>query len=85
MSNMANNNEVTTNEIMDFLQENVPTEEDLKEALKDYPTKEDLTEALGKQKLDILDHIDDKLANLKGDLIILMRKKDRKLLHLVEI
>lgn len=44
-------------------------------------TKEDL----GKQKLEILDAIDDKLADLKGDLVILMRKEDKKLLGLIDL
>ncbi len=40
---------------------------------------------LGQLKLDLLDAMDDKLADLKGDLVILMRKGDHKLLRLVEI
>lgn len=44
-------------------------------------TKEDL----GRQKLEILDAMDDKLADLKGDLVILMRKEDKKLLGLIDL
>jgi len=31
------------------------------------------------------DYLDDKLADLRGDLVVLMRKEDRKMLTLVEI
>ncbi|MDP2816504.1 MAG: hypothetical protein Q8O19_07480, partial [Rectinemataceae bacterium] len=40
---------------------------------------------LNKQKLDILDAMDDKLAHLKGDMIVLMRKEDKKVQSLVEL
>lgn len=44
-------------------------------------TKEDL----GQLKLDLLDAMDDKLADLKGDLVILMRKEDKKLINLINL
>ena len=62
------NGDVTTNELMDFLQEHMATKEDL-----------------SKQKLDILDAMDDKLADLKGDLTILMRKEDKKVVELIHV
>lgn len=40
---------------------------------------------IGKAKLEILDAMDDKLVNLKGDLILLMRGEDKKLLRLVNL
>jgi len=44
-------------------------------------TKEDL----GKLKLDLIDAMSEKNAELRGDLIILMRKEDKKVIHLVEL
>ena len=46
------NNNTTTNEIMEFLQENMVT-------------KDDLGVALAKQKADIIDSVDKKLGELK--------------------
>lgn len=68
--NNQNNNqyEVTTNEIMDYLKDSVPTKEDLKDL------RSELRVDLNKQKLEIIDRVDEKLADLKGDLVILMRK-----------
>lgn len=93
----AKNDNVTTGELMDFLQEHMATKEDLallearmatKEDLTLLATKEDLKrsatkEDLAQQKHELLSEIDDKLANLKGDLTILMRKEDRKLVGLI--
>ncbi|MFH1014278.1 MAG: hypothetical protein ABIH67_01270 [Candidatus Uhrbacteria bacterium] len=42
-------------------------------------TKEDLT----KQKHEIMDSMDDKLADLKGDLVVLMRREDKKVSELI--
>lgn len=72
---------VTTDEIMDYLKENMVTREEFQEELKKFATKEDL----GKFKLEIFDHVDDKLADLKGDLVLLARKEDRKLGSVVEL
>ncbi len=79
------NNDVTTNEIMEFLRDNMVTKEDAhdfatKKDLENFATKKDLNI----QKHEILDALDDKLANLKGDLTVLMRKEDRKLLALIK-
>lgn len=63
---------VTTNEIMDYLKDNMVT-------------NDELGVALNKQKLEIFDHVDEKLADLKGDLVVLMRKEDRKLITLTEL
>lgn len=78
--------EITTNEIMEllreqmeFLQENVATKEDLYaeigEARKDIRVTEHR----------IMDAMDNKLADLKGDLVVLMRKENLKLSELVSI
>ncbi|MBI2483627.1 hypothetical protein HYV71_00380 [Candidatus Uhrbacteria bacterium] len=77
---------VTTDEIMDYLKENVPTHDDLKqfatkEDLKQFATKEDL----GRMRSDIIDFVDKKLLDLKGDIIILMKTEDQKLLALIAL
>lgn len=79
-------NEITMNELMDFLQENMATKEDLagfatKEDLANFATKHDLKEMEHR----ILDTMDDKLTDLKGDLIVLMRKEDTKLVELIDV
>jgi len=53
------NNNTTTNEIMEFLQENIATKEDLKDL------KEELKKEMVKQKADIIDSVDKKLGELK--------------------
>lgn len=70
-------NQTTTDEIMDFLKEHMVT----KEEAKNFATKSDLRA----QELRLLDAMDDKLINLKGDLINVIRKEDRKLIELVTI
>jgi hypothetical protein len=67
--------EITMNELMDFLQENMATKEDLA----------DLRVEMGRMEHRILDTMDDKLSDLKGDLIVLMRKEDTKLVELVDV
>lgn len=76
---------VSTDEIMDYLKDNMVTEEEFRDLKDKMVTKDDLRVSLNKQKLEILDHMDDKLANLKGDLVVLMRKEDRKLIALTEL
>ena len=74
-----NKDTVTTNEIMDFLVEHMATKEELKEEI------ENVRKDMGKLKLDLLDAMDDKLANLKWDLIVLMRGEDQNVVTLVEL
>lgn len=81
---MSNHDETTTGEIMEFLQENMATKEDLKgfatkEDLQGFATKVDLR----KMQEEILDGVDDKLLKMKGDLIVLMRGEDRKVVGLI--
>ena len=57
------------------------TKEELMEVKNQMATKVDLN----KHKLEVQDFINDKLADLKGDLVILTRKEDKKLLSLAEI
>ena len=52
---------------------------------KKMVTKEEFTQGLNRQKLEILDAMDDKLSDLRGDLVILMRKEDQKVVRLIEI
>ena len=65
-------NNTTTNEIMEFLQENMVT-------------KDDLGVALAKQKADIIDSVDKKLGELGGNLISLTRKEDKKVVSLIGV
>ncbi len=74
-----NKTDVSTNEIMDFLVKHMVIKEELEEKMND------LKQEMNKQKLDILDAVDDKLAHLKGDLVVLMRKEDKKVITLVGI
>ena len=82
--------EVSTNEIMDFLVKHMVIKEELKELEEKLDCKigklgSDLRQEMNKQKLDILDAVDIKLSHLKGDLVVLMRKEDKKVVALVEI
>lgn len=79
------NLEVTTDQIMDFLQEHMVIKSEFKDELGKMATKDDLRQSLNKQKLEILDAIDDKLVNLKGDIIALVRKEDKKVVGLIEL
>lgn len=66
---------VTLKEKMTTLEEKTATLEEK------MATKEDLN----KLRDSLLDSMDIKLADLKGDLVLLMRKEDFKLLRLVEL
>jgi hypothetical protein len=74
--------DATTNEIMEFLQEHMVTREEFNQLDGKVGG---LEQKLNQTKLDILDSIDEKLGNLKGDLIILMRKEDKKVDHLIKL
>lgn len=69
---MTNEYAVTTNEIMDFLKENMAT-------------KQELEEKLGKLRSDMIDYMDKKFFDQRGDLIMLMRGEDKKLFFLVDL
>ncbi|MFH1767473.1 MAG: hypothetical protein ABH826_05320 [Patescibacteria group bacterium] len=82
------------NELMEFLQLNMVTKDDLKEALRDFvtkdefnefkeelkgfATKDELTAGFNKQKHEIFDYVDNKLLDFKGDLVALMRLESDK-------
>ena len=63
--------DVTTNELMEFLQEHMVM-------------KGELDLRLNKLKLDILDGVDEKLASMKGDLVVMMRNEDKKVMLVVQ-
>jgi hypothetical protein len=66
-------------EILEFMRDNLATKDD-QNSLKD-----ELYGAMGEMEHRILDAIDDKLADLKGDLIVVMRKGDYKLGELIDL
>jgi predicted nuclease with TOPRIM domain len=54
--------------------------------IKDHAvTHDELGEKLNQVKQEIFDHVDNKLDDLRGDLVTLTRKEDTKLLSLVNI
>ncbi len=71
--------EVTTNEIMEFLREHVATKEDLGNV------QTGLRSEMREMELRIYDKMDDKLADLKGDIVMLMRKGSKGVMELVEL
>jgi len=86
-------------EFIMFSLEHVATKEDLngfatkedlkgfatKEDLKAFATKEELYREMNIQKLDIIDRMDDKFADMKGELIALHKNSDKKFNSLIEI
>ncbi len=64
--------EVSTNEILDFLQEHMVT-------------KAELRIELNKQKLEILDHVDDKLADLEGSVVVRQRQQENKVNKILDL
>ena len=86
------NNEVTTNELLEFMQRNMATKTDLHELEQRMATKTDLHELedkldlkFGKFKHEMFDHMDEKMSDLRGDLVVLMRKEDMKMVRLCEM
>lgn len=63
---------VTNDEIMDFLKENMVT-------------KQELDERLGRLRSELIDYLDKRLMDLKGDLVVIMKSEDRKLNALIEL
>ncbi len=59
--------------------------EHLEGRIDDLEQKMATKEDLGRQKLELIDAMSEKNAELRGDLIILMRKEDKKVIHLVEL
>lgn len=44
-----------------------------------------LDEKINTTKLDLMDFIEDKISDLRGEIILLLRKEDRRFLHLVKV
>lgn len=84
---MPSNHEVTTNEILDYLAENMVTKGELKEEFNRLEVKMEskLNVELRKSEQRAMDFITIKPDDLKGDLAALTRKEDTRLLKLVEI
>ena len=85
--------DVTTNDIMEFLQEHMVTKEELQSELSSV--KKELRDEMNSMhngliteirgtELKLLDAMDEKLTNLKGDLIVMMRGEDQKLTFLIK-
>jgi hypothetical protein len=75
--------DVTSNDVMNFLQEHMVTREELGVELKNM--KSELRSEMQKNKLDMMDSMDDKLSSLKGDLVIMLRKEDKKVSALIDL
>lgn len=71
------NSEPTNGEIMEFLQEHVATKEDV------AGIRSELRSEIRASELRMMDAVDEKLATLKGDLTVMMRGEDRKLIALI--
>ncbi len=74
--------DITTNDIMEFLQEHMVTKEELHSELSSL--RNELRSEIRQSELKILDSVDEKLSNLKGDLTVMMRGEDRKLTFLIK-
>ncbi len=77
--------EVTTNEIMEFLKEHTATKTDIAEFRAEVNRKFATKEDMAKMELRIYDKMDDKLSDLRGDIVILMRKGSKGVMELVEL
>jgi|GEM_PF-2137362 len=89
---------VTTDQIMDFLVENMVTRKEFDHELaairKEMATKDDIAairkematkDDLGRMRSDMIDFIDKRLLNLKTDLVVIVKGEDQKLSALVTL
>jgi len=87
---------VTTDQIMDFLVENMATKaelDDLRKEVKDdiasirkeMVTKDDLKFEIGKHRSEMINFIDKRLLDLKTDLVVIVKGEDQKLVALIEL
>lgn len=87
---------VTTDQIMDFLVENMVTRKeldyelgeirsDIKDIRDTMVTKEHLQHEFGKFRSEMTDFIDKRLLNLKTDLVVIVKGEDQKLTALIEL
>ncbi len=75
---------VTTDEIMEFLKDNMVTQKEFREFKKYVDGRFNNVDGRFNNVV-TKSYLDDKLADLRGDLTVLMRKEDNKLRTLVEI
>src|SRR3990167_7395619 len=87
---MSNEYAVTTNEIMDFLKESMATKDDIHNLQGQIDKMDGRLDTMD-GRLDTMDgrlmrvesqmvtkeYLDDKLADLKGDVLVVLRKEDR--------
>lgn len=87
--------QVSTNEIMEFLQDHMVMKEEFNGLHEEFNGLRDQVQGLGDQvqrlevkvnqvKFDILDSMDEKLGSMKGDIIVMMRNEDKKLMLVVQ-
>jgi len=82
----ADKGELRFNEIMEFLQENVATKEDIKDLRVDMGKLEkSLRIDMGKLEHRLRDYIDGKIFDLKGDLISIMRRGAKQATELIDM
>lgn len=89
--------EKTITELYDFMQKYLVTKDDIKnmatkDDIKNMATKDDvlgsekkLRKEMGIMKIELKDYIDEKLSDLQGNIVVLMRKEDHKVLGLIKI
>ncbi len=86
MAGEKNGYGATTDEIMDFLKEHMVTKKEAEKfATKEdlLLTKQELRGEIGRLRSDVIDHIDRKNNDVRGDSVLLTRKEDAKLLAVV--
>lgn len=80
--------DVTTNEIMEFLQEHMVTRAEfngLDQKVDSLDQKvQRLDVKINQVKLDLLDAMDEKLGAMKGDIVVMMRNEDLKVMLVVK-
>lgn len=81
--------QVTTNEIMEFLQDHMVLKEEFNGLRGEFTGLRDQVQKLevkvNQVKLDLIDAMDEKIGALKGDLVVMMRSEDKKLNSLVHL
>lgn len=86
---MQNDKTVTTNEIMDFLKDHMVMKEEFHSKVasihKEMATQEELKQEIGKLRSDIIDFIDKKIFDLRGDIVHMVKGEDKKFLSLLAL
>ena len=77
---------LTKKDLADFTEETLlPAVERIIDKKIDEKVPSIVHPIVNKAKLELMDHIDVKIADLRGDVILLLRKDERRFLHLVDI